>query len=66
MPIFALPNQFLVWVAKKTLVHCNLDLVLTDYYKKNLEFQLKNRETDTKTHVLTKLNESSELRLPTS
>ena len=64
-PNFALPNQFLVWVAKKVLTHCDLDLVLTDYYKKRLESQLKNRETDTKTPVLTELNESTGLQLPT-
>ena len=62
---FALPNQFLVWVAKKVLTHCDLDLVLTDYYKERLESQLKNREIDTKTPVLTELNESIGLRLPT-
>ncbi len=64
-PNFALPNQFLVWVAKKVLAHCDLDLILTDYYKERLEFQLKNRETDTKTPVLTELNESTRLQLPT-
>ena len=65
MPNFVLSNQFLVWVTKKVLTHCNLNLVLTDYYKKRLESQLKNKEIDIKTPILTKLNKSTELRLPT-
>lgn len=36
--IFALPNQFLVWLGKKIFMYCNLDVVLTKYYKKRLEF----------------------------
>ena len=43
-PTFTLPNQFLVWVAKKVFAQCDLDLVLTEYYKKRLESRLKNRE----------------------
>ena len=61
-PNFALPNQFLVWVAKKVLAHYDLDLVLTDYYKERLESQLKNRETHTNENNST---ESTELLLPT-
>ena len=56
MPNFVLPNEFLIWVAKKILAHNDLDLVLIDYYKKRLESQLKNKEIDTKTPVLTELN----------
>ena len=35
--IFALSNQFLVWVAKKVFVQSDLDLVLTKSYKERLE-----------------------------
>ena len=44
-PTFALPNEFLIWVAAKALANSNLDLVLTKYYKERLESRLKNRET---------------------
>ena len=43
-PTFELPNQFLVWVAQKVLTRSDLDLLLTEYYKKRLESQLKNKE----------------------
>lgn len=59
MPNFALPNQFLVRLAKKVPTHYDFDLVLTNYYKKRMEFQLRNKETDMKTPVLIKLNEST-------
>ncbi len=45
-PTFALPNKFLVWVAGKILLHCDLDLVLTEYYKERLDSRLKNKETN--------------------
>lgn len=60
-PSFALPNQFLVWVAKKILARCDLDLVLAEYYKKRLESRLKNRERDTNESILTKLIELTRL-----
>ena len=44
-PTFALSNQFLVWVAKMVLAKCDIDLVLTEYYKERLESRLKIRET---------------------
>lgn len=43
-PTFTLPYQFLVWVVKKVLAHCDLDLVLTESYKERLEARLKNKE----------------------
>ena len=52
----------MVCVAKKVLAHCDLDLVLTDYYKQRLESQLKNREIHTNEDNST---ESTELLLPT-
>ena len=64
-PTFALPNQFLVWVAKKVLAKCDLDLVLTEYYKERLESRLKNRERHTKKPVPNKLTEPTGLQLPT-
>ena len=62
IPTFALPHQFLVWVARKVLAQCDLNLVLTEYYKERLESQLKNRETHTNEDKSTKpivLNASS-------
>lgn len=38
-PTFALFDQFLVLVTKKFLVQCDLDLVLSKYYKERLESQ---------------------------
>ena len=64
-PNFVLSNQFLIWVDKKILVYYDFDLIPADYYKKWLEFQLKNRKTNIKTLVLTELNESTGLRLST-
>ena len=72
-PTFALPNEFLIWVAAKVLANCNLDLVLTEYYKESLESQLKNRDTHIRTNAhastepteSTDLTESTHLRLPT-
>ena len=66
-PIFTLPNQFLVWVAKKVLVQSDLDLVLTEYYKDRLESQLKNRETSINDNNLTELTASTiKTHLPVS
>ena len=62
IPTFALPNQFLIYVAGKVLVHYDLNLVLTEYYKERLNSQLKNRETYTNEDNST---ESTELLLPT-
>ena len=64
-PTFALPNQFLVWVAKKVLAQSDLDLVLTEYYKERLESRLKNRETHTNGLILTESTNSTGLRIPT-
>ena len=36
MPIFELPNLFLVWVTQKVLTLLDLDLLLTEYYKERL------------------------------
>ena len=36
-PTFTLPNQFLVWVTKKVLAHCDLNLLQTEYHKERLE-----------------------------
>ena len=63
-PNFALPSPFLVWVAKKVLAHCDLDLVLTEYYKERLESQLKNRETDTNDDKSTESNVLNKSSLP--
>ena len=60
-PTFALPNQFLVWVAKKVLVQSDLDLVLTDYYEERLESRLENRETHTTEYIST---EPTEPKIP--
>ena len=64
-PTFALPNQFLVWVVGKILAHCDLDLVLTEYYKERLDSQLKNRETHMNGLDSTELPETTGLQLPT-
>ena len=64
-PTFALPNQFLVWVAKKVLAQSDLDLVLTEYYKERLESRLKNRETHTNGLILTESTDTTGLRIPT-
>ena len=53
VPIFVLANQLLVWVVGKVLVYYNLDLVLTEYYKKRLDFQMKNKKTYTNEDKLT-------------
>lgn len=37
-PTFILSKRFFISVAKKTLASCDFDLVLTEYYKKKLEF----------------------------
>ena len=37
VPIFKLPNQFLVWMAQKFIAQSDLDLLLIKYYKKRLE-----------------------------
>lgn len=58
-PTFMLPNQFLVWVAKKVFAQCDLDLVLTEYYKKRLESRLKNWETHANEST-----DSTELQIP--
>ena len=58
---FALPNEFLIWVAAKVLPNCNLDFVLTEYYKERLESRLKNRETRMKAHISTEHTESTDL-----
>ena len=60
--IFALHNQFLVWVAGKILLHCDLDLVLTEYYKERLDSRLKNKETHMNKNNST---ESNVFSLPT-
>ncbi len=65
-PTFELPDQFLVWVAQKVLARSDLDLLLTEYYKKRLESQLKNRETYKTNHISTELTELTGLRLPTN
>ena len=61
-PTFPLPNQFLVWVARKFLDRSDLDLLLTEYYKERLESQLKNRETHMNEDNST---ESTGSRIPT-
>lgn len=42
--LFILLNSFLVQVIKKFFTKYDLDLILTEYYKKRLESQLKIRE----------------------
>ena len=46
-------------MAKKVLAQFNLDLVLTEYYKDQLESQLKNRETSINDDNLTKSTAST-------
>lgn len=58
---FKLLNQFLVWVAQKVISLSDLDLLLTKYYKKRLNFQIKNGITNTIDYTLTEL---TELQLP--
>lgn len=63
---FGLPNEFLIWVAAKLLVYCNLNLLLTEYYKEILESRLKNRETRTHANINSKkLTVNSRLNLTT-
>ena len=50
-PTFALPNEFLIWVAAKFLANCDLNLLLTEYYIEALGSQLKNGETQTHAHL---------------
>ena len=65
-PTFALPNEFLIWVAAKVLANCNLDLLLTEYYKERLESQLKNRDTHTQKYAnSTELTDFTRLNIPT-
>lgn len=57
-PIFAILNRLLVWKIAKNFAHCDLDLVLTKYYKERLNFLLKkgdahmNEDKSTKPTVL--------------
>ncbi len=44
MPNFALPDWSPGWVGSKFLIGCDLDLLLTEYYKETLESQLRNRD----------------------
>lgn len=60
--IFTLLNQFLVWMTKKNFLQFDLNLILTEYYKKRLKSQLKNKKTHINEKKLTK---SIELLLPT-
>lgn len=43
--IFVLLNEFLIYMAAKFLANCNLNLLLTKYYKKILISQLKDEES---------------------
>lgn len=52
IPTFALLNKFFIWVAANFLVNCDLNLLLTEYYKEVLESRLKNEETQTYTHII--------------
>lgn len=52
-------NQCLVWVARKISMQSDLDLVLVEYYKDQLEFQLKNKETSIDNNNLTELTVST-------
>ena len=59
IPTFALPNEFLIWVVARFLINCDLDLILTEYYKEKLESQLENTQeytTSIKSTNLTRLN----------
>lgn len=64
-PYFALSKQFLVWMAEKFHTYYDLNLVLTEYYKKRLRSQLKNKKMYTKAPILTKSNELTRLQLLT-
>ena len=44
VPIFELPNLFLVWIAQKVLSLLDLNLLLTKYYKERLNPRLKNEK----------------------
>ena len=55
----------MVQVAQKFLARSDLDFLLTEYYKKRLESQLKNRKTHRINHILTEPTELIGLRLPT-
>lgn len=66
IPTFALPNEFLIWVAAKFLANCDLNSLLTEYYKEALGSRLKNRETCTYAHITSaKSTDNSQLNLPT-
>lgn len=60
-PTFILYNKFLIWVVAKVLPNCNLNFVLTEYYKERLESRLKNRETCMNTHISTEHTELTDL-----
>ena len=61
-----MPNEFLIWVAAKFLVNCDLNLLLTEYYKEVLESRLKNRETRTHANINSaKSTDNSRLNLTT-
>lgn len=53
-------------MANKIFALLNLDLLLTEYYKERLKFQLKNRKTDIKKHTLIELIEPLKLQLLTN
>lgn len=42
-PTFALPERFLACLGAKFLFHCDLHLLLTDYYKERLESRLESQ-----------------------
>lgn len=42
---FVLLYEFFIWVAPQFLANYNLNLLLTEYYKKRLKSELKNKET---------------------
>lgn len=65
IPTFTLPNQFLLWVVKKVFVQSNLDLILTEYYKKRVQSQLKNRKTHKNGLILTESTNLTGLQIPT-
>lgn len=65
-PTFALPTQFLVWIAEKVLAQPDLDLVLTEYYKDGLESRLNNRQIPTNGLILTELTNSTGLQIPSN